>query len=160
MKKEYSNFYPFEKPLIIGAATIITPEAGYQALKCLDKEQALEIANEPSPVRTKILGSLVKLRPDWEPGYSGFKYDAMGLMLTYKFKEGTKLGDILRNDPNGYIIEDNRHHDNIWGSCICEKCFHTHGLNLLGTLLMEIRDNTYKPKFDALEAAEELFCGF
>lgn len=158
MRKEYSNFYPFDEPFIIGSAKIITPEAGYQALKSLNKEQAFEIANEPSPMRTKILGSLVKpLRPDWE---SGFKYDAMALMLTYKFKENTRLGDYLRSDPNPYIVEDNMHHDNIWGDCRCDKCSDVHGTNLLGKLLMQIRNNTYKPKFDARSIAEDLFMGF
>ena len=41
------------------------------------------------------------------------------------------------------LIEGNRWHDNVFGSCFCPKCGDK-GQNMLGKLLMELRDKLKK----------------
>jgi len=38
------------------------------------------------------------------------------------------------------LIEGNAWHDNFWGDCFCEKCRDIEGLNVLGNILMRIRE--------------------
>jgi predicted NAD-dependent protein-ADP-ribosyltransferase YbiA (DUF1768 family) len=37
------------------------------------------------------------------------------------------------------LMEGNTWHDNTWGNCVCAKCQNTPGRNMLGMLLMELR---------------------
>lgn len=46
------------------------------------------------------------------------------------------------------LIEGNSWHDNFWGHCTCEKCASVPHRNLLGFLLMGIRDEVL-PEIDA-----------
>ena len=42
------------------------------------------------------------------------------------------------------LIEGNTWHDNYWGDCSCNRCKSKSGENMLGILLMELRDKLNK----------------
>lgn len=114
-----------------------TVEAYFQAAKSLDFEIREWISKMP-PNEAKYAGRMVAIRSDWED----VKLDVMRRALHQKFFSDTfdSLFDlqILRSIA-GEIIEWNDWHDVTWGRCICPK-HNFEGRNLLGSLLMEIRD--------------------
>ena len=63
----------------------------------------------------------------------------MRFALEIKFAQGTTWYQKLKRTKS-YIVETNYHHDNIWGDCTCIGCENIVGQNLLGKLLMEIRE--------------------
>lgn len=135
IKNWFSNFEPFETPVEYQGIAFRTPEHMYQALKLpkSDVEGRRRIAEAATPGQAKRMGRSCNLRSDWET----VKVDVMRFVLKRKFAKGTTwLSRLLRT--NGEIVEVNNWHDNIWGSCKCEKCGNR-GQNLLGKLLMEIR---------------------
>jgi ribA/ribD-fused uncharacterized protein len=132
-----SNFSPH--PFWIKDICFPTVEHWYQANKtCVgDTEMFMEIACAPTPGKAKRLGQKVKLRPDWEHR----KVDVMVEGVTQKFKQNRGIAEILKITGDKILIEGNHWHDNIWGDCYCEKCKNIIGKNLLGNILMHVRDN-------------------
>lgn len=136
MKFEFSNFQPFDVPLIEDGISYTTVEHYYQAMKTLDISFRLFIAQSPTPSIAKRRGRSVKLRDDWELA----KIDIMKTALKHKFSKGTSHYDKLKN-YNHPIVEINYWHDNFWGKCMCHTCV-TNNIsytNCLGKLLEEIR---------------------
>ena len=41
---------------------------------------------------------------------------------------------------DAYLIEGNNWHDNTWGACLCDRCQGKEGMNHLGNILMEVRE--------------------
>lgn len=82
----------------------------------------------------KRLGRKVQLRPDWDSQ----KLIIMENILQIKF-EPKHMRDLLLDTKSYEIIEQNIRHDVYWGSCVCKK-HKTLGKNILGKLLMKIRD--------------------
>ena len=79
----------------------------------------------------------VHLRKDWED----VKYDIMRQIVYGKFQQNEVLKKKLKGTGTKAIIEGNYWHDNIWGECSCKKCEGKTKMNLLGKILMEVRDN-------------------
>ena len=77
----FSNFLPFDEPLIYDDVFYKTPEHFYQALKTINSDQRRVIASAETPGRAKRLGRSVTLRQNWDT----LKFDAMGWALAYKF---------------------------------------------------------------------------
>lgn len=135
MKKfDFSNFLPLDEPFIYQGLLFYYVETFYVAMKTKDFSLRMKIS-KMKPGKAKRFGRKIELRSDWEE----IKIDVMKFALEKKFAKGTSLYKKLKA-TNGYIEETNYWHDNIWGNCICEKCKYLHGNNLLGILLMEIRD--------------------
>lgn len=111
-----------------------TVEHAFQAAKTLIPEEREEIRKADTPGKAKRMGRAVTLRPDWEE----VKTDVMRQCLRSKFSFGPIAIDLI-NTGDAELIEGNYWHDNIWGSCTCEKCGNK-GENRLGKLLMEIRE--------------------
>lgn len=131
----FSNFKPFEIPMEYEGLVFKTPEAFYQSMKTEDP--ALRVPfQDMTAGQSKRAGSKLEIIYDWEDGR---KVYVMQYALYYKFSEGTEWRKRL-DDTKGEIIEWNNWHDNSWGDCICPKCEDIEGQNLLGKLLMEIRD--------------------
>lgn len=130
----FSNFLPFDRPLIYDGETYRTPEHFYQAMKTTSKNRRAEIAATPKPGSAKRLGREVAIRKDWED----VKYGVMMYAQLWRFREGSPARDVLMN-VEGDIVEWNNWHDRIWGKCVCEECGGEGG-NLLGRILMRIRD--------------------
>lgn len=87
-----------------------------------------------TPGVAKARGKTVTLRPDWEE----VRYDIMLEILEAKFSQNWGFLQVLLQTEDAILIEGNTWHDNIWGSCICERCGDK-GQNLLGKALMQVR---------------------
>ena len=59
--------------------------------------------------------------------------------LRYKFAI-PELRDKLLATGDQYLEEGNSWHDNYWGNCDCPRCKDTMGRNMLGQLLMQVRE--------------------
>jgi len=130
-----SNFYPIG--IKMEGITYPTLEHAYQASKTLDKDERLMILFANTPGKAKRLGKEVKIRKDWETT----KVDVMKKLLKQKFSN-PELKKILMETGDEKIIEGNEWGDTFWGVC------NGKGFNILGKLLMEIRDNIRKEKQD------------
>ena len=128
-----SNFY--EHPIQYQGIVYPTNEHFFQAMKSLKEDERKIIAAAITPGKAKRLGRAITLRPDWEL----VKYDMMLLGLRLKFCD-KELREKLRKTGTEELIEGNYWHDNIWGNCSCEKCHFIPGRNMLGQLLMQIRN--------------------
>ena len=128
-----SNFYP--SPIYHEGITYPTNEHFFQAMKTLDIDERKAIAAAETPGLAKRMGRNVKLRPDWEK----IKVDVMRLGLMLKFTDAA-LAEKLIATGNKMLVEGNWWHDNTWGSCYCEKCCTHPGRNLLGHLLVDLRE--------------------
>ena len=107
-----------------------TVEHYYQAQKATNRVDKLKVKEANTPGQAKKIGSKIKLRKDW----NNVKVDVMREALYMKFDQNF---DIRRNlvTTQGYeLIEGNTWGDDWWG------VYKGKGLNVLGKLLMEIRD--------------------
>jgi len=112
-------------------------EHAFQATKCRNKEDRAQF-KFGTPAEAKRLGRRVKLTPSDLKYWNDGRVELMRIVLQCKFSN-PELASRLREMPaDTYIVEGNRWHDNFWGSCSCTKCQDS-GLNMLGKLLMELR---------------------
>ena len=133
---EYAFLSNFESsPFTADGATFPTVEHWFQAFKTLDPVEFREIAAADTPGRAKRMGRHVTLRPDWEE----VKVDVMREGLRKKFAI-PRFRAMLLATGDEELMEGNTWHDNTWGNCVCQKCQNTPGRNMLGMLLMEIRN--------------------
>ena len=128
-----SNFY--ESEIEFEGITYPTNEHFFQAMKTLDINERLAIANCRTPGQAKRMGRRVALRPDWED----VKESVMLEGLCLKFAD-EQLADWLLETGDEELVEGTTWHDNEWGNCSCPKCAHIEGKNKLGRLLMIVRD--------------------
>jgi len=135
-----SNFY-FSKFLYHGTFWK-TVEHAYQASKCKDLDMDEEIRKAEHPAEAKKMGHRVDLRSDWEE----VKVDIMTELVFRKFNQNKELKKKLLATGNLELEEGNSWHDNFWGNCYCGKCKDTPGVNVLGIILEEVRDNLRKRK--------------
>lgn len=113
-----------------------TSEHAYQAMKSLDPRYWGVVALAPTPVKAKKLGNIIKVREDWEK----VKGEIMRDILIEKFTQNPELLKKLKATGDANLIEGNTWHDNTWGDCSCEKCRKIQGHNMLGNILMWIRE--------------------
>ena len=65
----------------------------------------------------------------------------MKKVLIEKFKQNQDCLEELLNTQSMELIEDTTGwHDNIWGECTCDDCKTSEHKNLLGKILMEVRE--------------------
>jgi len=129
-----SNFYPSK--ILYKGTFWPTVEHAYQGEKCSDLDMAEVIRNVLTPEHAKGIGKRVAIRKDWEE----IKIDVMTDLVLAKFTQNEELKKKLLNTGNLKLIEGNYWHDNFWGNCYCNKCKHIEGQNILGIILMEIRN--------------------
>lgn len=138
----FSNFKPFDIPLVYQSITFLTNENFYQAMKLPKTEVNLrrEIASM-LPNKAKLAlreNKKFLLRKDWN---DKLKLDIMEYGLEWKFQpKAIYQHQLLIMTEDEEIVETNNWHDNWWGNCICGKCKDKNGLNHLGKLLMQIRE--------------------
>lgn len=123
-----SNFY--YSPIIYKHIKYPTVEHAFQALKSQDISERHRIALAKTPGIAKRMGRKVQLRPDWED----VKVKIMKLLVKLKFTTYEDLKKKLLATSNVEIIEGNTWKDTFWG--VCEG----RGLNMLGKILMEVRE--------------------
>ncbi|MCK4526498.1 NADAR family protein [candidate division WOR-3 bacterium] len=139
-----SNFFTLEVPIAYNGISYPTVEHFYQAMKslgptdpgALNPVDRIIIAGDSSPFMARNFGRTIRLRPDWENA----KISVMRLGLILKFAANPELKTQLLSTWESVLVEGNHWHDNIWGNCMCPKCANTKGQNLLGYLLMEVRE--------------------
>lgn len=124
-----SNFYPIE----IEYKGLIYPslEHAYQADKTNDIKTKQEIINTKSPGLVKKMGRKVKMRNDFNSILTMFE------LLTIKFNN-PKMRELLLSTGDAILIEGNDWNDTFWGVC------NGKGKNVLGKLLMKVRNNLTK----------------
>ena len=114
-----------------------TNEHRYQAEKAKHHpELRTQILGANTPGLAKRLGRSVPCNMRW---WQGVREKAMIRGLRVKFSH-PEMRDLLLGTGNAVIIEGNYWHDNYWGDCKCRKCRGNPGMNRLGTMLMQIRD--------------------
>ena len=128
-----SNFT--NSPIAYEGVIYPTVEHFFQAMKTLNPAERGAIAAAATPGIAKRMGRKVNLRPDWEK----IKIDVMRTGLRLKFANYDMAQKLLATGDK-HLIEGNAWHDNVWGSCNCPNCDNKPGRNLLGQLLMEIRE--------------------
>ena len=109
-----------------------TVEHFFQARKFAGTEHEEAIRLAPSPMVAARMGRSRKrpLRTDWE----AVKLDVMLEALRAKFTQHADLRELLLGTGNALLIE-HRARDNYWGDGPDGG-----GANMLGTLLMRVRD--------------------
>jgi predicted NAD-dependent protein-ADP-ribosyltransferase YbiA (DUF1768 family) len=63
----------------------------------------------------------------------------MGTLLRIKFSDPLMKKLLILTKPHE-LKEGNHWHDNFWGACACEGCIDKEEQNMLGLLLMEVRE--------------------
>lgn len=122
-----SNFHLVEVHL--AGLPYPSTEHAYQAAKTLDATQRCAVRCAKTPGQAKRLGQTLKLRDDWEQ----VKIAVMLDLQRQKYKQPDLRTKLLATG-DAELIEGNTWGDRFWGVCKGE------GLNWLGRLLMQVRD--------------------
>jgi ribA/ribD-fused uncharacterized protein len=140
-----SNFHTLQNPIKVGFIEFPTSEHFYQAHKTLELIDRVWIAGLETPGDAKKAGSRrglngrkIQLRDDWEN--NDVKWNVMYAGLMLKFMGNYSIAASLTGTLNKKLVEGNWWHDNYWGDCVCDKCRHTEGENILGFMLMHFRE--------------------
>jgi ribA/ribD-fused uncharacterized protein len=139
--KEYeflSNFYPVT--IFWKGIKFPTVEHAFVASKSLYPVFWHFIANIPAKYAgtAKRKGRDTPSRKDWED----VKLKFMEEFLRQKFSSPNLKMKLLATRDHE-LTEGNYWHDNFWGDCYCKKCKTVQGMNMLGKLLMKIREEMY-----------------
>jgi len=126
-----SNFYPHR--ISYDGLTGSTLEHVFQALKTEDRQWRKRILEAPSAGVAKRLGRECPIRPEWYE----IQVPLMKQLLLEKFKN-PGLANMLLHTGERHLQEGNLWHDKFWGHCYCGDC--GHGENMLGKLLMQVRE--------------------
>ena len=129
-----SNFYPS----VIKYNDLLYPtvEHAYQSQKVIENSIKEEIRKAKTPKEAKQLkkkGTKIK-------GWDKIKYDLMKELVMIKFSTHNDLKAELIATSNKKLIEGNIWHDNTWGNCLCNRCKDIEGKNMLGQILMDVRE--------------------
>jgi ribA/ribD-fused uncharacterized protein len=109
----------------------------YQSLKTNNLEEKLKILRCNTSSKAKKLGSKLTLIPNWDK----IKIEKMKLVVTEKFKQNLELKELLIETYPEKLMEGNYWHDNFWGKCFCDVCKQNIAKNMLGIILMQVRQN-------------------
>lgn len=121
----------------------ISAEHFYQASKCRKQCDANKINDAATSKSAKVLGRFVEKKPHWDVD----RIRVMERILRAKF-QNKKLKRMLLETGDKHLIDQNYYHDIFWGVCGCSKHKRC-GLNMVGKILMKIRDDIApsKPTF-------------
>lgn len=123
-----SNFYPH--PFDFDGRSYATAEHAFQAAKCVDAGDSERVRRAPSPAEAKQIGRQARRRPDWHD----VRVDVMRAVLAAKFSD-PRLRALLIGTGTTELVEENTWGDQFWGRSDGV------GANVLGRLLMELRDS-------------------
>lgn len=125
-----SNFY--FAPVTLDGMLCPSVEHAFQAAKTLHMGERRKVIDAQTPGIAKRMGRAVELRPDWED----IKIDVMRDLVKQKFISTPALASKLLETSGSWLIEGNNWGDKFWG--VCNES--GEGLNWLGKILMELRD--------------------
>ena len=123
-----SNFY--NCPVTYKGITYNNSEAAFQAQKATDVYTQVRDFTGVTASVAKKLGRHCSLRPDW----NDIRVDEMRAIVLQKFLQNPRLEKRLLDTGTATLIEGNWWNDKFWGVCKGEGC------NMLGIILMEVRD--------------------
>ena len=131
----FSNFYSVN--ILYESIDYPTVEHAFVAAKSMDMLFRRRVSQIPvkQAGKAKRMGRKCKLRENWDL----MKVSVMKRLLIQKFTHD-KFRNLLLSTGQQELIEGNYWHDNFWGDCYCKKCTSIIGKNMLGKLLMEVRD--------------------
>lgn len=130
-----SNFYYLDTPMKMRYGLCFkTNEHWYVANKSKSLKWQKRVASHPLK-GLKVLGRTVDIREDWEQ----IKISVMAYGLAHKFSPtyNPSLYERLQSTCGLHIQEGNWWGDKFWGVCLKTG----EGDNILGKLIMEVRDN-------------------
>ncbi len=128
-----SNFWKCD--IVMDGMTYPSVENAFQAAKTLSQRER-ESFLFCSAAQSKKLGRSITLRPDWED----VKIPVMRVLLFQKFLMNP-LRDQLLFTEDAVLIEGNEWNDTFWGMCYAKDAGELVGRNVLGQLLMEVREH-------------------
>lgn len=136
-----SNFY--QVVIFHNGIPFPTLEHAFVASKSDDPRIWHEVYTIPTPGKVKRFGRKIQLIDNWDD----IKDEVMRQLLIVKFSY-PDLALKLLNTQNAELIEGNTWHDQYWGNCTCDRHINISGKNMLGQLLMEVRE---KIRYDRSE---------
>ena len=139
----FGNFAP--TPVIINGVTFKTSEQLFQLMKFKEAEPVHAVYNAKNPKMTAKHWEKTHRREDW----GRMIVDAMKFCITQKYEQSEDFRKELERSKGKYIVEDQtsfpKKTPDTWG--VKQQGSDFIGPNLLGRLLMELRD---KGKLDYL----------
>ena len=145
----FSNFG--HTPIIVEGVTFDTSERLFQLMKFKDEEPVKAVFSANNPKMTTKHWEKTHRREDW----GKMIIDAMKFCLTQKYEQSEEFRKELERSKGKFIVEDQtsfpKKTPDTWGVKLQDDNFV--GPNLLGRLLMELRDAKtleYKLPNDAL----------
>ena len=145
----FGNFFPI--PIIINNVSFKTSEQLFQLIKFKDEEPVKAVYNANNPKMTTKHWEKTHRREDW----GKMIVDAMKFCLTQKYEQSEAFRQELERSKGKIIVEDQsgftKKNPDAWGVKLRDDNYV--GPNLLGRLLMELRDNgklEYTLPIDAL----------
>lgn len=126
-----SNFY--QSDIEIDGIIYPNAEVAFQAQKYKNDEDKREFAKIKNPVIAKRKGRTIQINVD---EWNKIRLDVMKRICLEKFKQNEEIKQKLLDTKDAILIEGNNWHDTFWG--IDNKT--GEGLNHLGKILMEVRD--------------------
>ena len=139
-----SNFY--NCPVTYKGITYRNSEAAFQAQKITDVYTQVRNYSDATASEAKKLGRHCTLRSDWDD----IRVDEMRAIVLQKFLQNPRLEKRLLDTGTATLIEGNWWNDTFWGVCKGEGC------NMLGLILMEVRDYISKLRGAYLTAPAKL----
>ncbi len=135
---------------------IPTSEALYQALRFPERQELQHlIIAQNSPMTAKMKSKVYRdlhTREDWDD----VRVDVMRWCLRVKLAQNWEtFGDLLRETGARQIVEDSRK-DDFWGAKPTDDGRLLRGRNVLGKLLMELRDELTGEAPERLQTVEPL----
>lgn len=135
--KFLSNFWedPFWMPEL--EQIVATSEHAFNALKTVQPSMQAWVLSAEGAREAKVRGRRVPLQTGWD---EGLRDEVMTKVLAQKFTlPHLKIKLIETRDL--HLIETNFWHDQYWGDCLCSKHADVPGENMLGKMLMELRNS-------------------
>ena len=134
-------------PLLVDNTVVYSSEALYQAMKFTHyPDIQLQIINQKSPMHSKMIAKKYKnyVRGDWDK--IKIKVMRWTLLIKLMFNYNT-FGKLLLDTQNKTIVELS-HKDKFWGTVLIDKeKMIAEGENILGRLLMQIRETSLSKRF-------------
>ena len=140
--KWLSNSYVGGPNIKYGSMYFESVENAYQAAKTNNLHDryilSLDAVKLVAPEKAKEFGRRLQLRPNWDQ----IKVEIMRELLFQKFAayptlEDSQLTQRLLSTAPQYLVELNNWNDTFWGVCA------GHGSNVLGKLLMQVRNEIH-----------------
>ena len=128
-----SNFYLC--PVFFMGQDWPSTEHAFQAFKSREKPIREHIRGLKEARDAKRAGRALVKRSDWEL----IRRPLMEQLVRAKFFQHPDLAKQLIATGTQQLVEGNHWHDNEWGNCTCVECASIAGQNMLGQILMAVR---------------------